>query len=76
MLSSSCERCAALERWLRDLRLEIEREIQRRECGFNSPKDENESRQRFDEMRELLAQTEAVYERHKREHRKAQGSGR
>ena len=74
-MSSSCERCAALERWLRDLRLEIEREIQRRERGFSSPEDEKESRQRFDEMRRLLAQTDEVYRRHKREHGKAQGSG-
>jgi hypothetical protein len=74
-VSSVCELCAALERLLRDLKLEIEKEIQRRELGFSSLEDEKLSRRLLDKALESLAQTEAAYERHKREHGKAQGSG-
>jgi hypothetical protein len=63
-----CDRCTALERWLLDLRQEIEQEIDRREHGFGSAKDEKISRQLLDEARELLAKTEAVYQHHRREH--------
>jgi hypothetical protein len=69
-VSTSCDRCVALERRLRDLKLELEVEIQRRELGFSSPEEEKGSRQLFDKALELFAQAEVVYEHHKREHGK------
>jgi len=65
---SGCDRCTALERWLQDLRLEIEDEIARREHGFGSATDEKVSRQLLDEALEILAKTEALYEHHCLDH--------
>jgi len=65
---SECDRCTALERWLQDLRLEIEDEIARREHGFGSATDEKVSRQLLDEALEILAKTEALYEHHCLDH--------
>jgi hypothetical protein len=64
----TCGSCAVLERWLRDLKAEIEEEISKRERGFNSPGDERVSRQLLDEAQKVFAETEALYERHRRTH--------
>ena len=67
-MSSTCESCAILERWLRDLRLEIEKEISKRKRGFNSLRDEKVSRQLLDEAQRVFAETEEIYNRHRRKH--------
>ena len=67
-MSTTCDRCTALQRWLRDLKLDIEKEIAKHELGFSSQEDERVSRQLFDEAWELFTQTEALYKRHQREH--------
>jgi hypothetical protein len=72
-VSTTCDRCDALERWLRDLKLEMEKETQSRERGFSSYEDERVSHQLFEEARELFEQTEALYKRHQREHAKRVG---
>jgi hypothetical protein len=65
---TQCGRCTALEQWLQDLRLEIEQEIDRREHGFGSAKDEKVSHELLDEALELLIKTDAVYQHHRQEH--------
>ena len=67
-MSGRCERCSVLERWLRDLKLEIEKEISKRESGFSSLGDERVSRQLLEEAQRVFTETEALYERHRRTH--------
>lgn len=67
-MSNTCESCAVLERWLRDLKIEIEIELGERELGFASPRDERISRQRLDEAKKAFAETEVIYEQHRRKH--------
>ena len=67
-MPDTCERCSVLERWLRDLKAEIEEEISKRERGFSSPADESMSRQLLDEAQKVFTETEALYERHRRTH--------
>jgi hypothetical protein len=67
-VSNTCESCAVLERWLRDLKLEIEIELSKRELGFGSPRDERISQQLLDEARKAFAETEVLYKQHRRKH--------
>jgi hypothetical protein len=60
-VSTTCDRCDALERWLRDLKLEIKKETERRELGLASRGNEKLSQQLLDEARELFEQIQALY---------------
>lgn len=55
-----------LERQLRDIEIEIEAEIDRRDSGINSSEEQQASQDRLSEKLSLFYQTQQVYDLHKR----------
>ena len=63
-----CDTCFALERWLRGLELDVKEELEKREHGFSSPREEQISRLLVDYAVATLAKIQELYRRHQQQH--------
>ena len=59
-----CDKCISLERQLRDIEVEIEAEIDRRDSGINSSQEQQASQERLTEKLSLFHQTKLIYDLH------------